>query len=89
MDDIWILVLLSVAMFVGCYVAGSIPLALTLSEVLFLHHPAITVIWERASLYHVYACVCVCASLVVQNQPIARKNDDIMTSNYFLYTSKI
>lgn len=70
MDDIWILVLLSVAMFVGCYVAGSIPLALTLSEVLFLHHPTITVIWERASLYHMcrHVSACVLVWLYKTNQ---------------------
>jgi len=33
MDDFWRLSLLSLAMFVGCYLAGSIPLALSLSEV--------------------------------------------------------
>jgi len=33
MDEFWILMLLSLAMFIGCYAAGSIPLALTLSEV--------------------------------------------------------
>ena len=88
MDDIWILVLLSVAMFVGCYVAGSIPLALTLSEVLFAPSRFNHDLGEGVTISCVYACMCVCASLVVQNQPIAIKNDDIMT-NYFLYTSRI
>ncbi len=35
MDDFWRLVSLSLAMFIGCYAAGAIPLALTLSEVRF------------------------------------------------------
>lgn len=33
MDDFWRLSVLSLAMFIGCYLAGSIPLALNLSEV--------------------------------------------------------
>lgn len=33
MDEFWRLVLLAVAMFIGCYLAGSIPLVLSLSEV--------------------------------------------------------
>ena len=33
MDDTLTLLLLSLAMLVGCYVAGSIPLAISLSEV--------------------------------------------------------
>ena len=33
MDDFWRLVVLSLSMFIGCYVAGSIPLILSLSEV--------------------------------------------------------
>ena len=33
MDDMWTLLLLSLAMLVGCYLAGSIPLACSLSEV--------------------------------------------------------
>ncbi|XP_048733586.1 zinc transporter ZIP9-like [Ostrea edulis] len=32
MDDLWTLVLLSLAMLIGCYVAGVIPLSITLSE---------------------------------------------------------
>ncbi len=35
MDDVWTLLLLSLAMLVGCYLAGSIPLAFSLSEVSF------------------------------------------------------
>lgn len=34
MDDLWTLILLSLAMLIGCYVAGMIPLSITLSEVL-------------------------------------------------------
>ncbi len=33
MDEFWRLVVLSTSMFIGCYAAGAIPLALTLSEV--------------------------------------------------------
>ena len=33
MDETWTLILLSLAMLVGCYLAGSIPLAMSLSEV--------------------------------------------------------
>ena len=33
MDDFLRLILLSLAMFIGCYVSGSIPLILSLSEV--------------------------------------------------------
>ena len=33
MDDMWTLLLLSLAILVGCYLAGSIPLACSLSEV--------------------------------------------------------
>ena len=33
MDDFLILILLSLSMFIGCYVSGSIPLILSLSEV--------------------------------------------------------
>ncbi|XP_061174385.1 zinc transporter ZIP9-like isoform X2 [Saccostrea echinata] len=32
MDDLWTLILLSLAMLIGCYVAGMIPLSITLSE---------------------------------------------------------
>jgi len=32
MDEVWTLVLLSLAMLIGCYLAGSVPLAVTLSE---------------------------------------------------------
>lgn len=35
MDDVWTLLLLSLAMLVGCYLAGSIPLAFSLSEVTY------------------------------------------------------
>ena len=33
MDDVWTLLLLSLSMLIGCYVAGCIPLAITMSEV--------------------------------------------------------
>lgn len=33
MDDVFTLILLSVAMLIGCYLAGAIPLTVTLSEV--------------------------------------------------------
>ena len=33
MDEVWTLISLSLAMLVGCYVAGAIPLAFTLAEV--------------------------------------------------------
>ena len=36
MDEFWRLVVLSFSMFVGCYLAGSIPLILALSEVLVI-----------------------------------------------------
>lgn len=32
MDDLWTLILLSLAMLIGCYIAGIIPLSITLSE---------------------------------------------------------
>ena len=38
MDDFISISLLSLAMLVGCYVAGTIPLAVNFSEVIFIHH---------------------------------------------------
>ena len=46
MDELWRLILLSLAMFGGCYLAGSIPLVLTLSEV------------RLSCVLNVYLCVC-------------------------------
>ena len=36
MEPIWTLSLFSLSMFLGCYIAGSIPLLLSLSEVVLL-----------------------------------------------------
>ena len=39
MDDLLSISLLSLSMFVGCYVAGTIPLAVNFSEVSLSHPP--------------------------------------------------
>lgn len=52
MDDFWRLVILSLSMFIGCYVSGSIPLILTLSEVNYLLCTCLQTLSTVIKLYH-------------------------------------
>lgn len=51
MDEVWILTLLSLAMLAGCYLAGTVPLVVSMSEVSNLGCCQLKV------LHHILKCV--------------------------------
>lgn len=56
MDDLWTLILLSLSMLIGCYIAGIIPLSITLSEV-SSHTRLILCYTHSVCTRHSYPCI--------------------------------